>query len=412
LIHITAEVAEVACTRKSRASEFPLWMDFGTGNRTSPLACSHCWLEPSWEYVSASKAIGLKTSSSWVLSWSCLRLALYGRLLCTYFSSGLRLNPQNLGWHWLWSPNWWGMRAWTFSLSSRGFPWFLAKQYFEHFCKCVIVFLISFLFLLWWIPYSVLSMFFTTWFLLNFFCTVMFRSLLRRDIKVLSPSPSIISMGVQLFFSSLTPFTPLLLSIDLALPLWLKTHLCLQTFSNGRFFFHHLQVPHGNDRSNNFLPVILRTHEEYVSWRNILKIYKLTIKASIHVRTNYLLLKHLHRNTKPTEIVTSKWQHIWGYPKITMLNRTTVFSKLNHKWKKKKTILFIVVLRGPTHFIFFKHEDNLQDLQIRLSNPRLFQAVSTAHVIPVSVLHGYFDIRQICFLLLPPSVCFTGRLKA
>jgi len=38
--------------------------------------------------------------------------------------------------------------------------------------------------------------------------------------------------------------------------------------------------------------------------------------------------------------------------------------------------------------------------------------VSTAHVIPVRVLHGYFDARQICFLLLHPSVCFTERLGA
>jgi len=38
--------------------------------------------------------------------------------------------------------------------------------------------------------------------------------------------------------------------------------------------------------------------------------------------------------------------------------------------------------------------------------------VSTAHIIPVRVLHGYFDSRQICFLRLHPSICFTGRLGA
>lgn len=156
-----------------------------------------------------------------------------------YFSCCLCFNPQNLGWQEEWSPNWWGIIALRFSSIPVLSPSFLAKAYLRHFCMWCITLLLSL-----FTAYKFFPMFLTMWFRSYRFYNVLFKSVLIWASTVVSRSPSKTTTGVPLSDSFLIPWTPLLHSINFALPTWLRTHLCLRTGIEGLFLLHQLQFPH------------------------------------------------------------------------------------------------------------------------------------------------------------------------
>lgn len=187
---------------------------------------------------------GLNKLSSLDRSTSSFKAALYGRLLWVYVSFGLRLKPQNLPSHNEWSPSWWGIYHQT------NFPvvCFCLQHFWQ---KCI---LNTFVCVKW---QSCLALYpflhaehrdfsqcFSGHDSYQCFFKEILSSFFMRAIKVLSPSPSIHSIGVPLAASSFTPINSPVLSISQALPVSLHTHLCFLTERPSLFLCHHLHTPY------------------------------------------------------------------------------------------------------------------------------------------------------------------------
>lgn len=158
-----------------------------------------------------------------------------------YVSLGLRLKPQNLPSHNEWFPNWWGIRAFKFSCSLFLSPAFLAKIYFKHFCMCKMTVLLS-----WYLFLHAVHRDFSQCFSGH----DSYQTFFQRDIEFIFYASYQSSVTISFYTlyrctlgSKFTPIKPPVLSMSLALPVWMHTHLCFLTGRPGLFLCHHLHTP-------------------------------------------------------------------------------------------------------------------------------------------------------------------------